>query len=323
MDYAAFRSFRDHIVREREVLRADCMNPARALARWRHAPTDASLAGDPTRALAAWTTASGLAIARERLVAGEGVRDLLRALFGILAPGELWLPGDVYPVYWQLASSTAPRPFATLPDLDLDFLADAGQRAVVVLPAPVTPLGRPLRPDEVEALRAWLAASPARRLVIDAVYTYDFAASLDMVETLLATDQCVLLWSCTKSWLCPDGLGVAAGPEQLLTPLRASVRPGQRLGHAAATLERQPTLPSLQQAAFAREWSRLAPALRAADPAWAPPATGYFSIIPRHHRDLLDAHGILAVPASVFGSPQPSISIVTCLHDLVLHADER
>ncbi|HEY0139122.1 MAG TPA: hypothetical protein VGB85_33775, partial [Nannocystis sp.] len=212
MDYAAFRSFRDLTVREREVLRADCMNPAKALARWRHAPADLAVDTDATRALAAWTAASGLAIAHDRMVAGEGVRDLLRALLDIIDITELWLPEDVYPVYWQLASSTTPRPFATLPDLDLGFLADAGAHAVVVLPAPVTPLGRALRPDELATLHAWLLASPARRLVIDAVYTYDFAASRDMVETLLATDQCVLLWSCTKSWLCPDGLGIAAGP---------------------------------------------------------------------------------------------------------------
>lgn len=116
--------------------------------------------------------------------------------------------------------------------------------------------------------------------MIDAVYTYDFAASRPLVQTLLATDQCVLLWSCTKSWLCPEGLGVAAGPAAIVTRLRYRVRPGPRLGRTIAGLARQPELPALQQQAFTREWDRLAPIVRAADPSWTPPPTGYFSVLP-------------------------------------------
>ena len=52
---------------------------------------------------------------------------------------------------------------------------------------------------------------------------------------------------------------------------------------------------------------------------WNPPPTGYFSVLARDYLALLEEHDILAVPAAVFGSPNASISIVTCLHDLVLH----
>lgn len=316
MDYAAFRSFRDQVAQARALVRMDCMNPAKALARWQHMPAEgASVTGD---ALAAWTAASGLGIDSDQLAAGEGVRDLLRATLELVDKADLWLPEDVYPVYWQLASG-APHPFATLPDFDLAFLAQTSARAVVVLPAPITPLGRGLSSDEIATLHAWLRASRERVLIIDAVYTYDFAASRPMVERLLATDQCVMLWSCTKSWLCPEGLGVAAGPATIVTRLRYRVRTGSKLARTVAALTHRPELPALQQQAFTREWDRLTPVVRAAEPSWTPPSTGYFSVLPRDHRALLE-HDILAVPASVFGSPRADLSIITCLHDLVAHA---
>lgn len=315
MDYQAFRSFRDAVVRARAVLRLDCMNPAQALARWRHAPVRSAAAADPRRGLAAWVGATGLAIAADRLAQGTGVRDLLAAALATLPGRRLGLPVDVYPVYWQIARAAgfAPVGFSTLAGLDLAVLADV---EVVVVPVPLTPAGRDLRADELAALQAWLAGDPRRLLIVDAAYAYDHAA-LAPALGLLAGEQCVALFSCTKPWLVAEGLGVAAGPRGMVPALGGA--PGPGLGQAVATLERQPELPALQQAAFRREWARLAPAVQAAVPGWSPPTTGYFAVVAAAAATLLADHDILAVPASVFGSARGDLSVVTCLHDLVEH----
>lgn len=108
-----------------------------------------------------------------------------------------------------------------------------------------------------------------------------------------------------------------ARPRPGLRARAGAIGPG--LGRAVAILERRPELPRLQQAAFRREWARIAPALRAAAPAWQPPETGYFALVDRDPAALLAEHGVLVVPASVFGSARRDLCIVTCLHDLVAH----
>lgn len=318
MDYQAFRSFRDEVLRTRDVLRLECMNPAQALARWRHAPIEPAAEPDPQRALAAWARAAELVIDPRRLVHGAGVRDLLTAVLACNPGRSLWLPIDVYPVYWQIAAAAgfAAHGFATLPDLDLALTDDP--RSILVLPIPLTPAGRLLRSAERDHLQRWLAAAPERLLVVDAAYAYDHAALAPVLAELLASEQCVVLASCTKPWLCPDALGVAAAPLALAPALRARAGTlSPNLGRAVAVLECRPELPHLQQAAFRREWARIAPRLRAAVSDWQPPETGYFAVVACDPATLLDRHAILAVPASVFGSPRRDLAVVTCLHDLV------
>lgn len=323
MDYQSFRSFRDATLRTRTALRLECMNPAQALSRWRHAPDDRAVDPDPQRALAAWTRATGFAEDPQRLIFGAGVRDLLTAVLACVPGRAMWLPSDVYPVYWQIARAAgfAPQAYATLPTLDLDP-ARIGPRTILVLPAPLTPAGRHLAPAELTNLLAWLATDRDNLLIIDAAYSYDHAALAPALAPLLATEQCVALFSTTKPWLCPDGLGVAAAPLALAADLRA--RPGAasaNLGRTIAVLEQKPDLPQLQQAAFTRQWARVTPVLRSAVPDWRPPESGYFAVVERDPTTLLVGHAILAVPATVFGSPRSDLSIVTCLHDLVAHDD--
>jgi hypothetical protein len=97
----------------------------------------------------------------------------------------------------------------------------------------------------------------------------------------------------------------------------ATVPTEAALSTAIHTIECQPDLPLSQQRAFDREWQRLAPVLQSVCPEWNPPPSGYFSVVRAPFQDLLETHDLLAVPASVFGSPREDLSIVTCLHDLI------
>ena len=334
MDYAAYKQFRNELLRERQLLRLDCMNPAQALAPWSNAIPKQTVKAGGMQAIAAWSKASGVALDSQRSVMGRGVRDLLAAVFSCALKGgeELWLPEDVYPVYWELARHAAlsPQPFATLPQPNWEFLSQTGECSAALLPVPLSPLGRLLTDAETDAetdaLVRWLRGSRHRLLILDAVYTYDFSASRSFTDLFLGEygDQCIVLWSCTKSWLSPGSLGLAAVPHDLAPALQNHIVPPSEddFGRIVATLEAHPDLPRMQQAAFDREWQRLAPHIRKAVPDWQPPATGYFSVVPIPFAKLLDEHGALSVPASVFGARHDDVSIVTCLHDLIVHENE-
>jgi aspartate/methionine/tyrosine aminotransferase len=302
------------------------MNPARALAKW-------IVVGEPERALRAssgfeaaraWSRATGVALDPERTVVGPGVRELLSAVLecGVHPDQELWLPADVYPVYWELAQRGAvrPRSFPTLPCPDWSFLAQTAERAAVVVPLPLSPLGRALTGAEEDVLLHWLHESKHRLLIVDAVYTYDFARNAAL--TMRVEGQCVVLWSCSKSWLTPNHLGLATCPADLASSVRARVSPPSptTLGSVTALLESRPELPQVQQEAFHREWRRLDRRIRAVVHDWEAPSSGYFSVAAASFEHLLE-HGILAVPASVFGAQQRDLSVVTCLHDLALHEE--
>ena len=204
------------------------MNPVQALADWAKRPElDQPLPTGPMGAVDAWSRATRIILDREKTVVALGVRDLLSATFSCVQERnqELWLPEDVYPVYWELAKHTdvRARAFTTLPRPDWTFLAQTGECAAVLVPAPLSPVGRLPTDAEIDALFRWLRGSRRRLLIIDAVYTFDFSVGRALSDSLLADNQCLVLWSCSKSWLYPGVLGLAKVPASLAPGLRSRV----------------------------------------------------------------------------------------------------
>ncbi len=323
MDYASFRRFRDEsVLRAPGLLRLDCMNTQRALAAWgSRAPSDARGAPSSVEECAtAWSRATGWRFPPEVRVEGAGVRGLLSALLPVLRERteELWIPEDVYPVYEELARASEFRPvqFATIPRIDWSFLRRAGPRAAVLIPVPFAPLGRWLEPPERDRLLRWLREGKDRCLVIDAAYAFDFATSRAVLEPLLASHRCSVLFSAAKSWLEPGSFGIAWIPEDLATRTRERIdRPGE-LSDLCRRLTHEPELPMRLERAFQRAWARIGTRVRGASRSWRAPATGYFGIIEARFDEMLSVHGIFAVPASVFGSTREDVSVVSCLHDV-------
>jgi len=330
VDFESYKRFRSELLQQRCLLRLDCMNPVQALSTWIAKTPELGPQANANidRTLLLWEEATGMALHPARTVIGRGVRDLLAATFtSVVKKGEdLWLPEDVYPVYGKLAmdAGLTARTFPTLPRPKFDFLTHSAECATVVLPVPLSPLGRLPDKSESDALLGWLRGSPRRLLVIDAVYTFDFEKSRSFMDLFLGGngDQCIALWSCSKSWLLPQSLGIAMTPSRLAPTLADHVVPPSHsdLGKINSTLESQPDLWSLQQKAFTFEWQRLAPIIRSVDRNWEPPPSGYFSVLEVPFSSLLNEHGILSVPLSVFGGKHDDFSIVTCLHDLPQHA---
>ncbi|MBM4362934.1 MAG: aminotransferase class I/II-fold pyridoxal phosphate-dependent enzyme, partial [Deltaproteobacteria bacterium] len=206
-------------------------------------------------------------------------------------------------------------------DVDWARLADASRRAALVCPIPLSPLGRYPDASEMRSLAAWLAESSERYVLVDAVYAYDFRTLVRVAAPLTDTGRAIVLFSCAKAWLMPSALGVAWASASLHAELRSrvTIRPSPKPSLASSWLAARPDLPGEQQRAFSREWRRLAPRIQAASPAWAPPETGYLSVVARPFEEILERYDVLAVPASVFGSSSRAHSVVSCLHDLVEH----
>jgi len=300
------------------------MNPSKALAAWvpRSANASANDRGALDRALAVWSATTGLDLKDIR--AGRGVRDLLLRLFKAFDDvEEIWLPEDVYPVYWELAGAQRPcRGFRTIPEVDWGFLRNTSGRALLVCPIPLSPLGRMPRADEVRDLAGWLGASVKRYFVADCAYSCDFSGTQGALAPLLIVERAATLWSCSRPWLLPGVLGVASMPPELASRVETTVDPsGTGVAEAAFAITTCPDLPLRQQRAFAKGWELLSPKIRAAAPDWRPPETGYFSVVTVPFEKLLDEHDILGVPASVFGSKRSDCSVITCLHDLILHQE--
>src|SRR5262249_48142319 len=151
------------------------------------APASPDVPAQAEEALRAWLALFAPDADVRRAIATTGVRPALRLLFSHLAEleYELWLPEDVYPEYGNMALAAGLRCRSVIPRPEPDFapLAEAGPRAAVLLPQPLSPLGRPFVEKESRLLGDWLAESSSRRLLLDTVY--HFGNRLDPVARAL------------------------------------------------------------------------------------------------------------------------------------------
>ena len=233
---------------------------------------------------------------------------------------HLWLPDDVYPEYWKIAAECqlSSHPWNTLPTPQFTSLDTCPRRAALLLPYPLTPLGRYLFHTERDQLNNWLRRSAERCLILDTVYLFD--SRLDAtIREFFRHRQTFVLHSLAKAWLLPDSLGVIASPiGHAVSILSAGCElRSESLGLACRALRERRDLPGKLGTIFNNAWSNSAERLRKASPAWEPPATGYFSVIDVPFEELLDKHGILGVPASVFGSRRDDLTVLSCLFNAV------
>jgi DNA-binding transcriptional MocR family regulator len=321
LNYDEFRSFRHELLRARSPRRLDCMNPEVALAHLRPTlaqPRAASLEDTIRR----WSGAAGINVPTATVVAGTGIRSILEGVFDVLADRieTLWLPEDVYPVYWQSSAHLPRRGFATVPDVDWSVLDAGGPRDALLLPCPLSPVGRSFSEPEYVRLIDWLSRHPERRLILDGAYSFTPPAHREL-EGRLRGGQTISIWSLSKPWLSRGVLGIASVPAAMREQLQSQVtspEPSQ-LARASAMIDVAASLPALVAERFASAWARLLPAIGSACPSWTPPETGYFSIVPAAFDDLLATHDLLAIPATVFGSKRKDLSVASCLYDIEIH----
>ena len=327
MNFADFQCLREKLLRERgDVLDCAESNLYRALARLVPPPSPV-----PTEIMhrchlaSEWAACFGFPTeTSRRAFVSCGVRDSLTILFRHYAgrATTVWLPADNYPVYGELARATSPtiREFPTLPEPQWPEAAPAPGLELLVVTNPLKPLGRWLTGSDVTALETWLARSPRRRLVLDAVYTFATEFHPTTLQ-LLATQQTILLHSLTKGWLHPRLFGVTLVPESdvaALSPAFRAQAPSQpNLARARELLACHAAMPAVVARELAVAHERMVVALPACLLAPAPDAApGYFSVVSMGWEQLLEDHDILGMPAAVFGSTRQDLTILSSLRFL-------
>lgn len=327
MSFAAYKAWSSKVLDEHQPRRLDCLNPFVAMSfTARPGPAEAA---SVDKALDTWSEVMMEELYRERMIATDGVRASLQVIFQAMGSSdhELWLPSDVYPFYLETADHWIARDrigfYDTLPEPDFSPISDAGPRSVMVITNPVSPLGRYLDETEVARLRAWLAASPERVLVIDAVYAYRWGFS-ESSRALYATDQVFLLHSLSKAWLQRGLFGIVLPAERGLRDLDIAFMPppAQAAGAALHALTEAVDHPYRQQMLFHREWVRRVPELESlGGPRTVFPRSGYLGLVEINFEEALERHNTLVVPASVFGSKRQDLSIVSCLYEMKAQYD--
>ncbi|MFE3195074.1 aminotransferase class I/II-fold pyridoxal phosphate-dependent enzyme [Nocardia sp. NPDC059240] len=262
-----------------------------------------------------------------RAMVCRGVRHGLGVVFHWLsgAQARLWLPSDVYPVYFELAreAGLVPGSYPTLPAPVLPSALAHDRPEYLLLTNPSKPLGRYLSDTECAAVVSWLQESPHRRVLIDSVYDLGtpFAAG---TQRLLETGRAILLHSVTKAWLWPRTFGVVlVGPEhaELAEAFRADRPEQSQLRFADRLLTDHCDVPPRVVAELAvraeRLFERLPDEVLAAIPSANRTSPGnYFFPVGIPAEALLSEHGVLAVPISVFGDSTWPGSVLTSLADV-------
>ncbi|WP_152626414.1 aminotransferase class I/II-fold pyridoxal phosphate-dependent enzyme [Streptacidiphilus carbonis] len=261
-----------------------------------------------------------------RAMVCRGVRHGLGVVFRWLhaVRARLWLPSDVYPVYFELARAAglAPASYPTLPEPALPKSPADDRPEYLLLANPSKPLGRYLSDAECAAVMSWLRDSPHRRLLIDSVYDLGapFAAG---TRRLLDTGRAVLLHSVTKGWLWPRTFGVVllgAGEAELAEMFRADPPTQAQLRLADRLLTEHSDVPQQVVAELAGRAERLFDRLPAEVLGAIPTASrmcpgNYFFPAEIPADTLRREHGLLALPVSVFGRSSWSGSILSSLSD--------
>ncbi|WP_457031843.1 aminotransferase class I/II-fold pyridoxal phosphate-dependent enzyme [Kitasatospora sp. P5_F3] len=256
----------------------------------------------------------------------RGVRHGLGVVFDWLrtVQARLWLPSDVYPVYFELARAAglAPASYPTLPTPVLPGAPADDRPEYLLLANPSKPLGRYLSDAECDALISWLRESPRRHLLIDSVYDLGapFAAG---TRRLLDTGRAVLLHSVTKGWLWPRTFGVVLlGPAQaeLAEAFRADPPTQDQLRLADRLLTEHGDVPRQVAGELAaraeRLFERLPDEVLGAIPVASRTCPGnYFFPVDIPAETLRREYSLLALPVSVFGESHWSGSVLTSLAD--------
>lgn len=240
--------------------------------------------------------------AKTRTSVCEGVRAALSAVFRLAASRgmRLMVPSDVYPEYLALARA-ARVDFSCYQAL----LGPPGDEKLAAFDGllvcePTKPWGVAMPLAEAARLGSWAAARPESRLLIaDCAYDIDGTPAARLWR---GDRSALILASLSKGWLAPRRAGCAFAPDGWVAPLREALgalpKSESGLRQAYRALADFPGRPADVASALATLAPRADATLGALGRL---PWSGYFAHSPLPASDWL-AKGIIAIPASAFGS---------------------
>lgn len=140
----------------------------------------------------------------------QGVRHSLTELFAVL---DNWIiPADQYPWYSATLGSKPHKTYDTLGYSDVfNDLTDG----TLLITCPLKMGGRDYSGQEWNQLADFLQSDPNNLLIVDMVYNLDFNIPAKLLD-LYSTNQVVLLYSLSKSFLLPNVCGFTLLPDSLV-----------------------------------------------------------------------------------------------------------
>jgi hypothetical protein len=253
----------------------------------------------------------------------EGVRHGLALIMRRLAEAgkRVALPKDVYPVYWGIVAESGVDTVSveTFPRFDLEAILESATRtgcSLVLLTAPLKLQSRNWTAGEAGCAVGWLEEDPQRRLILDGVYSCGLCID-EPVKRLIETNQVIYLDSLSKGWLHERILGAAIVPDsdrEIYAESFRGLAPDQnKLFCANELLTRYRGFPIGLNAELDRRraslWNLIATTRLTALPA----VRGYLIPIECSATRLIEEHGLLTLPATVFGSSHQAWSVASAL----------
>ena len=183
LNYQDYRKFKEEL-NLAEYKRLDCMNPFKAMSFIQ--PTHKSV--NETEALEYIASISEYP---GRISLSSGVRGALKTLFEVYKSSKVYIPNEVYPVYFDLLDTSSN--FCHYSIFDESALEDVQDSVILYTLNHFGEL-------DLDNKKAESLISKGNILAIDAVYDYDFG--LRKFYSLVDSGKCFILSSFSKTQLC-------------------------------------------------------------------------------------------------------------------------
>jgi len=313
MNFKEYKAWqKTYLEQNPNVFRADCMNPFISMNYLLDKVVFRSQNITQSELYIKWKELSGVEIPSENLALSRGVRHSLSKLFHLFKSETIFMPQDVYPRYFELAKENNIETFETYPQTDWASLKEV-KKSIILLTIPFTPMGREVSEEDIGQIKALVHRG--NRIIIDSVYDYNLSENFKKLKALLEEGSVFWLHSLSKTYLSPEVLGIIYLPSSAYQLYFKEAfddytfKDKVSYNRAYDILTQTPTLPRLQQEEFNKGFDYLSEntGLDVYESEIA-----YFSVVQDSFDELLK-HNILGVPASVFGSKNENLTVVTGL----------
>ncbi len=231
---------------------------------------------------------------------GKGIRNLIDEIFCSLREvcTSLVLPLDVYPVYQEIGNKYFNNFsfFETFPKLKLNL--PPINNVILLIPNPLVPVGRILYENEIEQLNKWVTDGSNRFIIIDSCYNFKMKSIINKFEG----NNVFELFSSSKLFLLNKTAGVAISKYFL-----------KKWDYKIEEVIINPNMSFELDKKFQSTWGKFKPELLKIDKNWKVPEEGYLSTINCNYAILREKYNIGGIPASVFGSKEANISVISIL----------
>lgn len=182
---------------------------------------------------------------KKQIGVSTGVRNSLDIISSIFKEKTFLIPSDVYPYYIDLFNKKSII-YKTYNTINENLTFEKSHSDILLITDPLKPQGRDVSLEEIKNIKSWLNKDKNRLLIIDGVYS--FTIRQDWINLFQETNQVILLFSLSKSWLLPNCFGISFLPnnqigELLKEKYKSLIKDEEKLRMAYMALNEQKNIP--------------------------------------------------------------------------------